>query len=557
VERVRSVLDFLGAGNLVLAIIGLLATPFVDRLLIRRKRLSFRVLYNSKIGLEVERLHDPDEPGEPTPPQLRRVAQLLDRMSIVVIRIRNTGSYDIGPDDFERPLSFTFGRRIVWNARVSETASPADRERLRSGLRFFRTDTPSVSAPADNLRTVRDRFVQRMGRWVGAPSATVAEEAEPVWHGVELGRLALRRRERFKLVVVLREPDGGNGELTKDYSYAGKLRDNGLIKRDGEERRLSLQQITGGLAGVLTVLLVLTLVLVPAPAPADPGLDCHQGELRIVGSSVFTPVMQGLAADYMTRCKGARITATATGSIDGVRAVAALDAGQVGTLAALADGKQQAGQGLYAEQLAVVVYHVIVHSSVGVDALTTKQLRGIYDGTYTDWRQLRGGAPLPIRIVGRGGESGTRELFERAVLGTGEGGLSSNDCRTRDRDPHSPVIRCERNTNAEVVQLVSHTDGAIGYADAPSVAQARKQGDLTAVVLDGKTFDAATGVDTGYPFWTVEYLYTRSQPQPDTLLADYVRYLRRHQSAQLHLKDAGYLPCTTTDGAPVELCNRR
>jgi phosphate transport system substrate-binding protein len=60
-----------------------------------------------------------------------------------------------------------------------------------------------------------------------------------------------------------------------------------------------------------------------------------------------------------------------------------------------------------------------------VDGLTTAQLQGIYNGTYRDWNQLRGGASLPIRIVGRGQESGTREPFEQRVLHAAEPALTS------------------------------------------------------------------------------------------------------------------------------------
>src|SRR5215475_4756061 len=196
----QSLSDFFssGAGNLILGIVGLLATPFVDRLLIRRKRISFRVLYNSKIGLDAG-LHDDGDSGNSTSPQLRSLARLLDQLSIVVIRIRNNGSYDIDPDDFERPLSFTFGRRVVWNARISEADSPQERERIRNGLRFFRNDAdPPASgqhthgstdqgrpAERDNLRTVRDRLTHRIFRLVRGPPTTTTEDiSDPTWHGV-------------------------------------------------------------------------------------------------------------------------------------------------------------------------------------------------------------------------------------------------------------------------------------------------------------------------------------------------------------------------------------
>lgn len=542
--QLQSVLDFLGAGNVILGIVGLIATPAIDRLLVRRKRITYRVLYNSKLGVGPERLHDATEPHEANLRELGDVARLLDRMSIVVIRIRNTGSYDVHPSDFEPKLSFTFGRRVVWNARVSE-ASEDIREELKEGLEFF----GGAGANRESLPAVRNRLRLFFSR----PGGTPELEADPRWHGVRLQSLPLPRRQKFKLVVVLREPDDGG--ISKEVVCRGGLRDNGLIKDEKKQRLVTLPRVTGGLALLLTLLLVFGLVF--APSEPDQALArCASGTLRIEGSSVFMPTMTTLAKNYGKLCADAKITTTATGSIEGVRAVAADESGG---LVALSDGKQDAAsRPLHAEQLAIVVYHVVVNTSAGINAITTAQLQGIYAGKYTDWRQLRGGASLPIRIVGRGQNSGTRELFESDVLGTGESGLSSNECLTKDRNnPSAPVVRCERDSNVEVVRKISDTPGAIGYADAPAVTEARRSNTLVALTLDGRVFDAATGVAGGYPFWTVEYLYTKSTPASDSLAGRFLDYVRHDESAQLRLKDAGYLPCTTTDGAPVNLCNYR
>ncbi|MCS7475264.1 PstS family phosphate ABC transporter substrate-binding protein [Umezawaea endophytica] len=553
-RALQSVLDFLGPGNVVLGIVLLIATPFVDRFLIRRKRITYRVLYNSKIGLGLERLHDGTEPARAGQRQLYQVAELLDRMSIVVIRIRNTGGYDIDADDFDRPLSFTFGRRVVWNARVSEASTEEIRERVRAGLRFFGAEGSHDPVDRDSLRTVRERLPLWMARWVGTvPSPKL--DVEQHWHGVRVEDLALRRKQKFKLVVILREPDDSG--VTKDIEATGKLKDSGLLKDEKRERLITLPRATGALAALLTVFLVLSLVFVPPPA--DSTVACASGEVRIEGSSVFMPTASAIAQDFQRVCEsqGTRITTAPTGSVEGVRAVSALGPDDLGLLA-LADGRQRTdGATPHSEQIGIVVYHVVVNASVGLDTVTTAQLRSIYDGTTTDWNQVRGGESLPIRIVGRGGESGSRELFEQKVLGTGEGELSSNGCRTKDRNPEAATIRCERGSNPEVAREVGRTEGAIGYADAPSVAQARKDNPLTALTVDGKAFDPAVGVDSGYPFWTVEYLYARKKPEPGSVAANFVDYLLRHDSARARLTDAGYLPCTTSEGAPLELCNHR
>ncbi|MBM7769815.1 ABC-type phosphate transport system substrate-binding protein [Actinokineospora baliensis] len=562
-EALRAVLDFLGPGNLVLGIVLLIATPFVDRFLIRRKRVSYRVHYNSKIGLGPEKLTDEAPAG--TPGQLATLTRLLDRLSIVVIRIRNTGGYDIAPDDFEKPLTFTFGERVVWNARFSEAGSDETREKLRAGLRFFRTDgtdplgTAGPSAPVgerDNLRTVRDKMTQRMVRWVGGQAPAPKEpEAEPRWHGVRLETLALKRKQKIKLVVVLEEPeDHQGGETSKEITVSGKLDDNGIIKDEKSQRRFTLPRLTGALALVLTAFLVLSLVF--ASPPVDPSVRCVAGDLTIKGSSVFMPTITAMAEDYMADCADAHIKTQPTGSIDGVRWLAGADPA---TSAALSDGLQrQNADGLRSLQLAVVIYHVVVNAKVPIDSLSTAELGQVYRGEITDWNQLRPGTEsLPIRIVGRGQSSGTRQLFEAQVLHAGEGILSSNECLTADRDPGARVIRCERDSNADLIAKIRDVPGAIGYADAPSVAQARTQGQLKSISIDGKTYDTTAELESSYPFWTVEHLYTKGDPAADSLLGAFTDYIRKHDSGRLRLQDSGYLPCTTPEGVSLSLCNNR
>ncbi|MEU6721388.1 hypothetical protein ABZ897_58945 [Nonomuraea sp. NPDC046802] len=63
-ELLGQLVDFLGGvGPVLFGIVPLIAAPFVDRLVVRRKRISFRVLYNSKIGIGPEGLSDSSDPA--------------------------------------------------------------------------------------------------------------------------------------------------------------------------------------------------------------------------------------------------------------------------------------------------------------------------------------------------------------------------------------------------------------------------------------------------------------------------------------------------------------
>jgi ABC-type phosphate transport system substrate-binding protein len=531
-----------------------IAAPLIDRYVIRRRRLTYRVLYNSKIGLNPIPLHDRKNGAAQADPELVRTVRLLEPLSVVVIRIRNTGSFDIGPGDFEHQLQFTFGSRVVWDARVSE-ARDGLRDVVRDGLEFFTRDTvdPQPVPDTAKLSGVRALLPQRLSGFLRQPGPEVDPRA-PQWHGVRLGQLSLKRREKFKLVVVLHEADGwGGGPLSKELDVTGRLT-GGRIKDERKQRRLSWPVVTVAIGVLLTGALLSTLIVAASRTTATPG--CANGTLAVHGSSAFVPIMASVAKEYHALCGDSNITTQASGSVAAVREFGPLATAGKDGLAVLSDGKAaEAGPELVPQAVAVLMYSLVVNSSVGLDRLTTDQVRGIFTGRYRDWAQLRPGPSLPIRIAGRGQESGTRRTFEQKVLGTVEPGLSSDDCRSPGRDPGAAVIRCERGTTAELIQAVGDTPGAIGYADVPAAKIASAQGGkVTVAQLDGHYPDV-TSIDAGYRFWTVEYLYTKGVPANDSLLKAFMDYLRS-STARAELQDAGYTPCVTKEGLLDRYCTR-
>jgi len=87
-----------------------------------------------------------------------------------------------------------------------------------------------------------------------------------------------------------------------------------------------------------------------------------------------------------------------------------------------------------------------------VDGLTLTQLRNIYLGTVTNWREV-GGPNVDITPVSRPLEGGTVEFFIETVLGN---------------SPLSQEITII-DTTTEALRFVGNTPGAIYYASAPEV----------------------------------------------------------------------------------------
>ncbi|HEY2694357.1 MAG TPA: hypothetical protein VGJ45_02735 [Pseudonocardiaceae bacterium] len=185
-ETLHSVVDILGSSQgliamAIAAIVGI-GSPVMDRLVIRRKRIQYQVLFNSKIGLSPV-LVDDDGADEGTHkqahPDLTGLVQQLDKLSVLMIRIRNVGSSDIEGADISPPLKVTFGSRVVWDARISEASDPMLRKQVREKLEFFPNGVetpgkPAQAAPAErrNLRTLRRLLGGRL-------ESALTEPAEP------------------------------------------------------------------------------------------------------------------------------------------------------------------------------------------------------------------------------------------------------------------------------------------------------------------------------------------------------------------------------------------
>ncbi|MFK4085458.1 PstS family phosphate ABC transporter substrate-binding protein [Kribbella sp. NPDC020789] len=279
--------------------------------------------------------------------------------------------------------------------------------------------------------------------------------------------------------------------------------------------------------------------LVDVLKPPD---DCSSGQLRVIGSTAVEPTMRELRTAYAAECTNADIVIAANGSRSGVRALAELgrqDTAQAERQIAMSDGPAESAPELTSEPIAVVVFAVTVNRAAGVTALTTNQLRDIYSGKFTNWKQL-GGRDLPIRMVSRvGPDSGSRRVFREKVLaGDQELGISSDNC-ARDDDAVAKYHRCEVGTTEELLTRVNEIDGAIGYAE---LGSARRFAQIAIVTIDKVAPETARVADRSYRFWEVEHAYTYRTPEPKSLTAAFLGYIRSAKARPV-LERGGLVPC--------------
>jgi phosphate transport system substrate-binding protein len=165
---------------------------------------------------------------------------------------------------------------------------------------------------------------------------------------------------------------------------------------------------------------------------------------------------------------------------------------------------------------------VYVHASNGVKELTMDQLKGIYMGTFTNWKQV-GGKDATIILYGRENSSGTYGFFKEHVLG--------------GRD-FSPRVQTLPGT-AAVVNAVSKDPNGIGYGGA---AYAKGVRDV-AMKKDAKSPavlpTAANVHDNSYPLSRELFFYLRKAPAGDT--KKFLDWILSPDGQKLAV-DVGYFP---------------
>ncbi len=131
--------------------------------------------------------------------------------------------------------------------------------------------------------------------------------------------------------------------------------------------------------------------------------------------------------------------------------------------------------------------------------LTTAQLRGIFNGSITNWNEV-GGPNLPIRVLNRANASGTQELFKDVVLEGKDFPPNRPNYITWPRDETTPILR-ELGNNG-----ISYT----------TVFQARGQSLVRIVPIDGMMPTDSANITSGrYPLSRFLYFASKREVTPN------------------------------------------
>jgi phosphate transport system substrate-binding protein len=222
--------------------------------------------------------------------------------------------------------------------------------------------------------------------------------------------------------------------------------------------------------------------------------------ITVKGSDTMVILAQRWAETYMRTHRGRVVQVTGGGSGTGI---AALINGTTDVCMAsrpmkdaeknkLRDRFQTRGVEIPVAKDGLSIY---VHASNPLRELTVAQLRDVYLGKVTSWKEL-GGSDEPITLYSRENNSGTYVHFKDTILGG------------RDFAARAQTLP----GTAAVVNAVAKDPNGIGYGGA---AYAKGVRDLALSFGPGKPAilpTAATVADGSYPLTRFLYFYVRNRP---------------------------------------------
>ena len=136
------------------------------------------------------------------------------------------------------------------------------------------------------------------------------------------------------------------------------------------------------------------------------------GAIATGGSTSVEKVIGALSESFMELNPDVDITYDPTGSGAGITGAAdgTLDLG----LSSRDLKEEETAQGLTATTFALDGIAIVVNSENPVSDLSLEQIKGLADGTITNWKDV-GGNDAPVVLIGREAGSGTRDGFESIV----------------------------------------------------------------------------------------------------------------------------------------------
>lgn len=182
---------------------------------------------------------------------------------------------------------------------------------------------------------------------------------------------------------------------------------------------------------------------------------------------------------------------------------------------------------LEVEPVALDGFVFITHKDNPVDSLTVQQIKDIYTGKITNWKEV-GGNDEEIRAYQREKNSGSQTAMEELVM-EGEPMIEA------------PITFVPKMMGALVEAVAEYENGsaAIGYTYYYYINNLYKNADIKVLNIEGVSPDHENLVSKKYPFSTAYYVVIRSDEPEDSVYRRLRDYMLTDEGQEI-IRMAGY-----------------
>lgn len=245
------------------------------------------------------------------------------------------------------------------------------------------------------------------------------------------------------------------------------------------------------------------------------------GELTIKGSTTVLPIAQKCAEAYMAKHPDIKITISGGGSGNGIKAIVdgTADIGNSSRFIKAKEVKLAQSNDVYPVPFRIALDCIapVVHPSNKVANLTMDQLKNIYLGNITNWKEV-GGKDAKIVVVSRDSSSGTFEVWKELVM---------------DKErvmPGALVIP----SNGAIVQAVAKTPDAIGY-----IGLGYNSKEIKTVKINNVEPTDENTLNSSFPITRPMFMFTNNWPKGETM--NFIAFVLSKEGQKL-VTEAGSIP---------------